>query len=128
MKTSTRSRSSPTPTPRSRLGLEPLFDRVLPAGILAVGTDAGVVAAVRTFLDTDGNGTYETVADTFNPFGGFTGGVRVATGDFDGDGNDELVTAMGSGGGRVKIWALNSDGSVGGFVEWFDPFGGVYAG
>jgi subtilisin-like proprotein convertase family protein len=113
---------------RARLGAEQLGDRVLPAGILAVGTDAGVVATVRTFTDLDANGTYETLAGEFQPFGGFAGGVRVAMGDFDGDGNAELVTGMGAGGGRVKVWDVNSDGSVGGMLESFLPFGAAFKG
>lgn len=114
---------------RPQLNAELLGDRVMPAvGILAVGTDVGVEASVRTYIDTDANGTYETMADEFSPFGGFAGGVRVATGDFNGDGNAELVTATGTGGGRVKVWALNSDGSVGGLIDSFLPFGAGYAG
>jgi hypothetical protein len=58
----TRDRSRPASTFRARLNAEPLGDRVLPAGILAVGTDAGVTATVRTFTDTDANGTYDTLA------------------------------------------------------------------
>ncbi len=119
----------PAPTLRLRLNTEPLGDRILPAGILAVGTDAGVVATVRTFRDADANGTYETLAGVFDPFGpGFAGGVRVATGDFDGDGNDDLVTGMGAGGGAVRVWALNSDGSVGSLLETFLPFGAAFKG
>ena len=120
-------RSTPTSN-RAPLEVEALADRVLPAGILAVGTDAGIIATVRTFTDADGNGTYETLAGELNPFGGFTGGVRVAMGDLDGNGNDELVTVMGKGGGRVKVWAMNSDGSVGSQRESFLPFGAVFKG
>jgi subtilisin-like proprotein convertase family protein len=85
------------------------------------------VATVRTFIDSDSNGTYETLAGVLQPFGASRGGVRVATGDFDGDGNDELVTATGAG-GTVKIWSLNSDGSVGGVKESFLPFGAAFKG
>src|SRR4051794_39588437 len=88
---------------RPRLRADRLEERTVPAGLLAVGTDAGVPAQVRIFTDTEQNGTYETLAPkganpevAFAPFTpGFSGGVRVALGDFDGDGNDELVTAAG---------------------------------
>jgi hypothetical protein len=126
--------------PQFRPSLQSLEDRVVPAGLLAVGTDVGVPNVVRVFTDNDQNGTYETLAPAgisktadFTPYtGGFTGGVRVALGDFDGDGNDELVTAAGPGGGpHVIVYDLNSDGSIGGVVDSFfayDPgfTGGVF--
>jgi subtilisin-like proprotein convertase family protein len=103
----------------------------LPAGFIAAGTDAGVPALVRIFTDTDANGTFDTQAPAglsapieFGPYPGFTGGVRVAMGDFDGDGNDELVTAAGPGGGpHVIVWSLNPDGSVGGAIDSFMAYG-----
>jgi hypothetical protein len=123
---------SGSPGPR----LDLLEERsLLAAGLIAVGTDIGTPAEVRIFTDRDSNGTYETRAPgspapttTFSPFPGFTGGVRVALGDFDRDGNDELVTAMGPGGSRVIIWDLNSDGTVGAAVDSFVPFPGYSGG
>jgi subtilisin-like proprotein convertase family protein len=111
---------------------ELLEDRRVPAGFIAVGTDAGLVATVKLFADRDHNGTYETTTAVMQPFGSFTGGVRVALGDFDGDGNDELVTALGTGGlPRVVVWHLNSDGSPGAALDSFLAFapgfrGGVF--
>src|SRR5262249_48137836 len=102
---------------------ELLEDRRVPAGFIAVGTDAGLVATVRLFADNDHNGTYETLDGGMQPFGSFTGGVHVALGDFDGDGNDELVTALGAGGPpRVVVWDLNSDGSPGAAIDSFLAF------
>ena len=67
-----------TSIPQKRLGVERLDDRVLPAGVIAVGTDAGSVATVRMFTDLDLNGTYEIFAGGSQVFGaGFTG-ARVA--------------------------------------------------
>ena len=116
--------------------LECLEARNLLAGFIAVGTDAGVPAEVRIFADRDDNDTYETLVSgatstptVFSPFPGFTGGVRVALGDFDGDNNDELVTAAGPGGGpHVIIWDLNSDGTVGGVIDSFFAFPGFSGG
>jgi len=59
----------------------------------------------------------------------FGGGVRVAAGDVDGDGIDEIVVAPGSGGGpHVRVVRL--DGSeVSGFMAYHPNFGGgVYVG
>src|SRR4051812_15104131 len=91
--------SSRRPAPRTfRPRFEQLEGRNMLAGFIAVGTDAGVPAEVRIFADRDDSDTYETSVSAatpeptvFSPFPGFAGGVRVALGDFDGDGNDELV-------------------------------------
>src|SRR5262249_5830446 len=49
--------------------------------------------------------------------------------DFDGDGNDELVTAAGPGGGpHVIVWDLNADGTVGGVVDSFFAYDAAFAG
>lgn len=118
------------PSRTTRLCLEPLEERRVPAGFIAVGTDAGAMAQVRLFADRDDNNTYETLTDSFFPFGGFQGGVRVAMGDFDNDQNDELVTATGPGNSRIKIWDLNPDGTIAGLSESFIAFpsftGGVF--
>src|SRR5262245_30379381 len=126
----------PTQPSRPRLRTELLEDRRVPASLIAAGTDVGVPAAVRIFADTDANGTYETRAPAglsnpveFTPYSSFTGGVRVAMGDFDGDGNDELVTAAGPGGGpHVIVWTLNPDGSVGGVIDSFFAYGSTFLG
>jgi subtilisin-like proprotein convertase family protein len=65
----------------------------------------------------------------FNPYGNFNGGVRVALGDFDGDGNDELVTAAGPGGGpHVIVWDLNADGTIAGINDSFFAYDPAFTG
>lgn len=85
------------------------------AGFVIVGsaTPAGA-GIVRIFTDTDLNGSYEKMAATFFPYGAAAvgDGVRVAAGDFDGDANDELVTAS-AGNTPVKVFELESDGTPG---------------
>src|SRR5262245_18077019 len=117
--------------------LEAIEDRVVPAGLLAVGTDAGVPNVVRIYTDNDDNDTYETLAPggglqaaDFSPYaGGFAGGVRVALGDFDGDGNVELVTAAGPGGGpHVTVFELHSDGTIGAIIDSFFAYGSGFTG
>lgn len=60
----------------------------------------------------------------------FTGGVRVAAGDLDGDGKDELITAPGPGGGpHVRVWELVNGTFVEkyGFMAYAPSFsGGVF--
>ncbi|MFL5327481.1 MAG: proprotein convertase P-domain-containing protein [Gemmataceae bacterium] len=122
-----------------KLKLANLEERTLPAGFIAIGSDAGQAAVVRIRVDPNADGTYEAaapagvgVAIDLHPFGAFAGGVRVAMGDFDGDGKDELVTAAGPGGGpHVIVWDMNSDGTVAGVRDSFfayDPSfkGGVF--
>jgi FG-GAP repeat len=79
---------------------------VRPARYLAVGTDAGTPSQAKLFR-ADG-----TVALSVQPYGGFTAGVRVASGDVNGDNVDDLITAAGPGGGpHVKVFS-GVDGSL----------------
>ena len=121
---------------RSKLRLCNLEQRTLPAGFIAIGSDVGQTAVVRIRVDGDANGTYEAAAPAgaaqaidLYPYGNFNGGVRVAMGDFDGDGNTELVTAAGPGGGpHVVIWNMNPDGTVGGIRDSFFAFDAGFRG
>ncbi|MDB5309224.1 MAG: hlyA 3 [Gemmataceae bacterium] len=100
-------------TRRVRMDLESLAGRVVPSAthFYAVGQDIGGSAIVRVYNE-DGS-----LARTINPYGpGFTGGVRVATGDVNGDGTDDIVVAPGPGGGpEVKVY----DGATGTVIRDF---------
>ena len=87
---------------------------------------------------SSGNGTfqlYNASAGNLNPVGspvnafpGYTGSVRVATGDVNGDGVQDIIVAAGAGGGpHVKIF----DGATGQLVQSFFAFdpgftGGIF--
>lgn len=85
------------PSKRRPFGVERLESRETPSStqIFAVASDVGATAArVRAYDDTG-----KLLVD-FQPFGpNFNGGARVATGDMNGDGMDDLVVAAGPGGG-----------------------------
>lgn len=92
---------------------------------LYVGTNPGSsVAQVAAF---DGSG--QRLA-TITPYDGFNGGVRVATGDVNGDGAADLITGAGPGGGpHVKVF----DGRTGAVLHSFFAYeagfmGGVSVG
>jgi hypothetical protein len=110
--------------------VEALESRVLLAGrFIAVGTDVGIPAEVRIFMDTDGDHTYETLAASFRPFGEFAGGVRIAFGDFDGDNSDEIAVAAGPGGGpHVIIFNLNANGFPDAILDSFYAYDPAFSG
>jgi hypothetical protein len=91
-----------------------LENRTTPAAVLVTAADAGGGPHVIVRTDSNGDGTADAVTASFMAFDpAFAGGVRVATGDFDGDGRDELVTAAGPGGGpHVQVWDLDERGAV----------------
>ncbi|MDB5311835.1 MAG: repeat protein, partial [Gemmataceae bacterium] len=81
---------------------------------LAVGADAGG-SPVVTVYNPDG-----TVASTLTPFPGFTGGVRTAVGDFNGDGIPDIAVGTGPGmPAEVKVL----DGKTGAVLFDRQPFG-----
>ncbi|MCA9071197.1 MAG: VCBS repeat-containing protein, partial [Planctomycetaceae bacterium] len=62
---------------------------------------------------------------SITPYPGFTGGVRVATGDINGDGTPDLITGAGPGGGpHVQVF----DGASGAVVLSFFAFGPGFSG
>src|SRR5436309_9841225 len=92
----TKRRPLPTRRPRPLRPLERLEAREVPAtSIIAVGADASGGPRV-TLYDRS---TSAVTADFFAYDPKFAGGVRVAVADFNGDGNADVVTAPGPGGG-----------------------------
>jgi subtilisin-like proprotein convertase family protein len=94
-------------------------------GVLAVGGQRpNRTGIVRLSVDNDRNNTYETRVDEFAPYTNpIVGGVRVAMGDFDGDSNDELVTATGNN-APIRVFDIASDGRHGAQLFSFPGFSG----
>ncbi|MCI0702617.1 MAG: VCBS repeat-containing protein [Planctomycetia bacterium] len=113
----------------SRLVVEQLEDRVTPAkpgislapsdGQFAVGADQGANGHVKVLKAN-------VVRYSFIAFPGFNGGVRVATGDVNGDGTDDIAVGAGFGAnhGHVKVY----DGTTGAEITSFFSFQGFKGG
>ena len=100
---------------------------------LAVSTDPGSNTKVKIFRDVNENGTLEaTPTENFNAYPGEDGGARVAFGNVNNSGGDELVVGPGPDAGLpVKIYRdadldrLYSDEPI---LDSFVPYGASYAG
>src|SRR5262249_24678680 len=91
-----------------------------PSRLLVTGADAGQPAVVRVF-------DYNTGSERFriDAYPGFMGGVRVATGDVNGDGFEDVITAAGPGAGpHVKVF----DGRSGVLISSFMAYSPGYLG
>jgi hypothetical protein len=86
---------------------------------VVTGSGSGVAGNVRVFEGA-------TQVSSFLPYGGFTGGVRVATGDINGDGLADIITGAGAGapGGHVKVF----DGLTGAESQSFFAYDVGFAG
>src|SRR5439155_27166985 len=88
------------------------------------GAGVGGAPTVRVFDFATGAEKFNFLAYTAN----FAGGVRVATGDVNGDGVPDIITAPGAGGGpHIKVF----DGATGQLITQFMAYtpsfaGGVY--
>jgi hypothetical protein len=89
--------------------------------LVAVGADAGGGPQVRVFDFTTGRQLFNFFA--YSP--AFTGGVRVAVGDVNGDGTPDIITAPGAGmGPQVKVF----DGKTGALIRSFLAYGPTFTG
>jgi hypothetical protein len=89
---------------------------------IIVGADAGGGPNVKVFSGADGSQLASFFA--FEPT--FRGGVRVAAGDVNGDGRDDIVAAAGPGGGPRVVAFSGADPSV--VLASFLAFEAGYAG
>ncbi len=92
--------------------------------VTAIGTDSGTVATVRV---VDGSSGFDRAR--LQPFGtAFTGGVRVAQGDVNGDGTNDIICAAGPGGApRVVVYDGRTFAIIRDFLAYASGFtGGVY--
>ena len=117
-----------TPCRPFRLAPERLEDRDVPSApaevVLSPGTFAvgsGVGGGEVRVLDAS---TGAQILDLF-PFGqGFTGGVHVATANFNGDNIPDIVAGMASGGSQVTVL----DGKTGAVLQNFTAFDPAFTG
>ena len=88
---------------------------------IITGADGGVGGHVKVF-----DGTSGTLLQSFFAYDGFSGGVRVAAGDLNGDGFDDIITGAGPGGvgGHVKVF----DGMSGALLQSFFAYDGFNGG
>jgi hypothetical protein len=96
----------------------------LASATIVVGPDVGGVPTVKVFAGPAG-----TELQSFLAFaGGFTGGVRVATGDVNGDGLPDVVAGAGPGGGpQVSAFDGQSGSTLSSFFAYDPAFtGGVF--
>ena len=94
--------------------------RVNTEGFYAVGSDVGAPARVQVYNRLSGTVRYD-----FDPFPGFLGGIRIAVGDVNGDGTQDIVVSAGQNGPpAVKVFS----GADGGLIASFYAYGVGFTG
>ena len=86
----------------------------------ATGNGAGVASLVNVYNPRG------RLVRSFQPYdAGFTGGVRVAASDINGDGMTDIITAAGPGGGpHIKVFDAKTGRDIGGFFSADPSFSG----
>ena len=104
----------------------PIFVSGLTRTLSFSGGEGGFVTIART--DNLGNLLPISPQSKFQPFAGYTGELRVATADFNGDGTPDVAVAAGPGGGpRVSIIDGRTLRPIDNFFAFESGFtGGVY--
>ncbi len=105
------------------LTLTDLTPPVAPSPNLAVGRGVGEAGV----FVPNASGLYPTQPNaTFQPFAGFTGTVRVAGGDVNGDGAADTVVVTGPG-TPIRVAVISGVDNKTVLVAPFDPFGGDFS-
>ena len=96
-------------------------------GSTDVGAVSGGTTAAASLIGFTGNGNIN-ITSTFTPFPGFTGELRVATADVNGDGVPDLIVGSGPGGGpRVVVIDGKTGSTLYNFFAFESSFtGGLY--
>lgn len=86
--------------------------------LLAIGSGPGMTASLAIYDAVTGQ-----YRNSITPYGGFRGGVRVATADVNGDGYDDVITAAGAGGGpHVMVFDGKTNQSIMSFFAYAASF------
>jgi autotransporter-associated beta strand protein len=93
--------------------------------VFVTAADAGGGPDVKVF-----DAATDNLLSEFNAYGsGFTGGVRVAVGDINGDGYPDIVTAAGPGGGpNITVWDGRTGAMMAGPLGSFFAYGAGFTG
>lgn len=95
---------------------------------IVTGADAGGGPHIRVFDGQTGEQMAGAIGSFFAYGAGFTGGVRVAVGDINNDGFEDIVTGAGVGGGpHVRVFNGTDQSELASFFAYGASFtGGVY--